>query len=44
MPYTNPIGELDLHLLNEGTHQRLYDALGAHLGGDGASRTSSCCR
>jgi 1,4-alpha-glucan branching enzyme len=35
MPYTNPIGELDLHLLNEGTHQRLYDALGAHLGGDG---------
>ena len=25
------IGALDLHLINEGTHERLYDVLGAHL-------------
>src|SRR5207253_7958824 len=24
------IGELDLHLIGEGTHERLYDVLGAH--------------
>jgi 1,4-alpha-glucan branching enzyme len=26
----SPLGELDLHLLAEGTHTRLYDKLGAH--------------
>jgi 1,4-alpha-glucan branching enzyme len=26
-----PLGEVDLHLLNEGTHERLYDCLGAHV-------------
>jgi len=26
------VGELDLHLFNEGRHRRLYDVLGAHLG------------
>ena len=25
-----PIGEMDLHLFNEGTHTRLYEKLGAH--------------
>jgi 1,4-alpha-glucan branching enzyme len=25
------VGELDLHLIREGTHQRLFDVLGAHL-------------
>ncbi len=35
MPHTSPLGELDVHLLNEGRHHELYDKLGAHLGGDG---------
>jgi 1,4-alpha-glucan branching enzyme len=26
------LGEVDLHLFNEGTHARLYEKLGAHLG------------
>ncbi len=32
-PYTFPptLGELDLHLLSEGRHRRLYDVLGAHV-------------
>ena len=31
-PYHSPIvGELDLHLIAEGRHERLYDLLGAHL-------------
>jgi len=34
MPETNvtwnPVGEIDVHLLNEGTHHRLYEVLGAH--------------
>lgn len=32
-PYRFPslLGELDLHLIGEGTHQRLYDKLGAHI-------------
>ncbi len=25
------VGELDLHLIGEGTHERLYDVLGAHV-------------
>ncbi|MEA1923509.1 MAG: 1,4-alpha-glucan branching enzyme, partial [Pseudomonadota bacterium] len=29
--FTPGLGELDLHLINEGRHQRLYDHLGAHL-------------
>ncbi len=31
-PYAFPptLGELDLHLIGEGTHERLYDKLGAH--------------
>ena len=24
------LGEVDLHLISEGTHERLYDVLGAH--------------
>jgi 1,4-alpha-glucan branching enzyme len=28
--FPSPLGELDLHLIGEGTHQRLYDKLGAH--------------
>jgi 1,4-alpha-glucan branching enzyme len=28
---TAVLGEMDLHLFNEGTHARLYDKLGAHL-------------
>ncbi|MFW6197247.1 MAG: 1,4-alpha-glucan branching protein GlgB [Myxococcota bacterium] len=34
---SSPVGEMDLHLFNEGTHAHLYDKLGAHLaevGGD----------
>lgn len=27
----SPIGALDAHLINEGTHQRLWDVLGAHV-------------
>jgi 1,4-alpha-glucan branching enzyme len=30
-PPTSPIGDVDLHLFNEGTHVHLYDKLGAHL-------------
>ena len=26
----NPVGEMDLHLFNEGTHRHLHDCLGAH--------------
>jgi 1,4-alpha-glucan branching enzyme len=26
----SPIGKMDLHLFNEGTHVRLYEKLGAH--------------
>ncbi len=29
-PVESPIGAMDLHLFNEGTHDRLYDKLGAH--------------
>jgi 1,4-alpha-glucan branching enzyme len=29
--FTPTIGELDLHLLREGRHERLWDALGAHV-------------
>jgi 1,4-alpha-glucan branching enzyme len=32
----SPLGEVDLHLLNEGTHERLYDSLGAHVAPSGA--------
>jgi 1,4-alpha-glucan branching enzyme len=28
--FSNSVGELDLHLLGEGTHRRLWDLLGAH--------------
>jgi 1,4-alpha-glucan branching enzyme len=28
--FTPTVGELDLHLISEGTHERLYDVLGAH--------------
>ncbi len=28
--FGSPLGELDLHLIGEGTHQRLYDKIGAH--------------
>ena len=35
------LGEIDLHLISEGTHQRLYEFLGAHLRTlDGISGTS----
>lgn len=27
------LGELDIHLINEGTHHRIYDKLGAHIMG-----------
>ncbi len=30
MTTTNPVGEIDLHLFNEGTHRHLHDVLGAH--------------
>ena len=26
----NPVGEIDLHLFNEGTHRHLHNILGAH--------------
>ncbi len=31
-PYRFPpsLGEVDLHLIGEGTHEQLYDVLGAH--------------
>jgi 1,4-alpha-glucan branching enzyme len=28
--YPQPLGDIDVHLLNEGTHHKLYDVLGAH--------------
>ena len=28
--FTPTLGEVDLHLIGEGTHERLYDVLGAH--------------
>ncbi len=37
------LGDVDLHLFNEGTHARLYDKLGAHVteeGGTGGTRFS----
>jgi 1,4-alpha-glucan branching enzyme len=30
----SPLSDLDLHLFNEGTHQRLYECLGAHRARD----------
>src|SRR6185437_4803689 len=39
--FTPTIGELDLHLIGEGRHERLWDALGAHYGEhEGASGTA----
>ncbi|HJL18863.1 MAG TPA: 1,4-alpha-glucan branching protein GlgB [Sandaracinaceae bacterium LLY-WYZ-13_1] len=35
---TAALGEMDLHLFNEGTHSRLYDRMGAHLDVDEAGR------
>ena len=32
---TNPLGEVDLHLFNEGTHRHLHHCLGAHPDADG---------
>ena len=29
-PAESPLGAMDLHLFNEGTHERLYEKLGAH--------------
>jgi 1,4-alpha-glucan branching enzyme len=29
--FTPTLGELDLHLFQEGTHLRLFDKLGAHV-------------
>ena len=31
------LGEIDLHLINEGRHERLWDALGAHVGPEGTT-------
>ena len=31
-------GELDLHLIGEGTHRRLWEVLGAHVDADGGVR------
>ena len=31
------IGEIDLHLINEGRHEQLWQALGAHPDADGTS-------
>ena len=31
------IGELDVHLINEGRHEQLWDALGAHVGPGGTA-------
>ena len=30
MTSPNPVGEVDLHLFNEGTHRHLHRCLGAH--------------
>ena len=42
------VGELDLHLFNEGRHRRLYDWLGAHVttldGADGTAFSSGPLR
>ena len=35
MTSPNPVGELDLHLFNEGTHRHLDRCLGAHPDGEG---------
>jgi 1,4-alpha-glucan branching enzyme len=35
-PLVSPLGDLDLHLIGEGRHHRLWEALGAQLHGDGA--------
>jgi len=35
-PLVSPLGELDLHLIGEGKHHRLWEALGAQVHGDGA--------
>ncbi|MEJ2123042.1 MAG: 1,4-alpha-glucan branching enzyme, partial [Alphaproteobacteria bacterium] len=29
--FPSPLGELDLHLIGEGTHERLYDKMGGHV-------------
>ena len=34
---TQPLGELDLHLVGEGRHERIYERLGAHVGDGGVS-------
>src|SRR6476661_2486390 len=31
------IGEMDVHLINEGRHEQLWDVLGAHVGADGTT-------
>ncbi len=31
------LGEIDLHLINEGRHERLWEALGAHVGTEGTT-------
>ena len=31
------IGEMDVHLINEGRHEQLWDVLGAHVGPDGTT-------
>ncbi|KXK61005.1 glycogen-branching enzyme [Micromonospora rosaria] len=38
-PYRHPptLGELDLHLIAEGRHERLWEALGARVGDDGVA-------
>ena len=35
--FSPTLGEVDLHLIGEGTHERLYDALGAHVRTHGGS-------
>ena len=34
---TQPLGELDLHLVGEGRHERIYERLGAHVGAAGVN-------
>ena len=34
------LGDIDLHLIGEGRHRRLWDALGAHVRPDGGVRFS----
>ena len=31
MPFGRPLGEMDLYLLGEGNHERLYEKMGAHV-------------